>query len=142
MILPPFVTRYGVPLAGVLIGYWAWRHYGWPGVAFVASAMVLWFLMHFNRLMHILRKASRSPVGHVGSAVMLNAKLRPGVSLMHVIAMTQSLGVQRSPPNEQPEHYRWTDGSDSYVDCEFNAGRLVRWQMVRPQEAAEPAGDS
>ena len=35
-------------------------------------------------------------MGYVGSAVMLNARLKPGVNLMHVMAMTQSLGERLS----------------------------------------------
>ena len=50
-------------------------------------------------------------MGYVGSAVMLNAKLKPGVNLLHVMAMTGALGEQLSPKDEQPEIYRWTDGS-------------------------------
>jgi hypothetical protein len=49
----------------------------------------MWLLLHFTRLMTIVRRASNQPIGYVGSAVMLNAKLKPKVSLMHVIAMTR-----------------------------------------------------
>ena len=33
----------------------------------------------------VLKRASKSPKGYVGSAVMLNAKLKKGVNLMHVM---------------------------------------------------------
>ena len=51
--------------------------------------------------------------------------------MMHVVAMTRALGALQTVKDAQPEIYRWTDGSMSYVDAEFNGGRLVRWQMIR-----------
>jgi hypothetical protein len=127
-----------VPAASLVLLFAAWRSYGWPGLAIVAGGLVMWLLLHFTRMMTVLKRAADRPVGHVGSAVMLNAKLRPGVTLMHVIAMTRSLGELRSPKGEQPEHYRWTDGSQSRVDCEFNQGKLVRWTLQRPSDEPEP----
>jgi len=67
---------------------------------------------------------------------MLNAKLRPGVTLLHVVALTRALGELLSPKDIQPEVYRWTDGTQSHVTCEFRDGKLVKWELVRP--AAEP----
>ncbi len=55
---------------------------------------------------------------------MLNAKLKPKVTLLHVIAMTKSLGALQSPKDEQPEIFRWTDGTQSHVTCEFKDGDL------------------
>ena len=74
----------------------------------------------------------RQPIGYVGSAVMLNAKLRPGVAMLHVLALTRALGEQLSPKDEQPEVFRWTDGSKSHVTAEFLNGRLVKWTLYRP----------
>lgn len=128
-----------IPVAGVTLVAMAWRFYSWPGVAVAAGGIVMWVLLHFTRLMTVLRRASERPVGYVGSAVMMNVKLRPGVTLMHVIAMTRSLGVLQSPKDQQPEIYRWTDGTDSHVTCEFMEGKLVKWEMVRPQPDEAPA---
>ena len=139
--------RVGVPIAGVALVLVAWQKYGWQGVAVVATAAVMWALLHFNRMVQVLKRAANQPVGYVGSAVMLNAKLQPGATLLHVVAMTKALGALRTPADQQPEIYRWTDGSQSHVDCEFRNGKLVRWEMVRPAQpaddatvSAEPAG--
>ena len=59
------------------------------------------------------------------------------VNLMHVMAMTQSLGERLSAENAQPEVYRWTDGTQSHVTCEFANGRLQKWTLERPQAEAE-----
>jgi hypothetical protein len=125
-----------VPLGAVgLLGF-GYSAYGWLGVAAVAGGLVMWALLHFTRLMNVMNKASRRPMGYVGSAVMLNARLQEGVNLMHVVAMTQSLGESLSAPDAQPEVYRWTDGTQSHVTCEFRNGKLAKWELFRPEETA------
>jgi hypothetical protein len=109
------------------------------GVAGMAALLVMWLLLHFTRLMAVLKKAADRPIGHVDSAVMLNARLRTGVTLMHVVAMTRSLGALQSPENVQPEVYRWTDAGGSHVTCEFRQGRLTVWSLVRPLAGEDPA---
>jgi hypothetical protein len=121
-----------VPVLGIVMLLAAWRAYGWGGVAIVATGFVTWALLHFNRIAHVLQKAADQPMGYVGSAVMLNAKLKPRVNLLHLISITKSLGERLSPENEQPEIYRWTDGSQSHVTCEFDNGKLVKWTLYRP----------
>jgi hypothetical protein len=120
------------PIAGVLMVALAYRSYGWPGVAVAVGALVMWMLLHFTRMMQVLKRAANRPIGYVSSAVMLNAKLQTGRTLLHVVAMTKSLGALQSPKDQQPEIYRWTDGSESHVTCEFFAGKLVKWALFRP----------
>jgi hypothetical protein len=122
-----------VPLAGLLLMGGAWRAYGWAGVALVAGGLVMFLLLHFNRTMQVLRRAADRPIGSVASAVMLNAKLSKGRTLLHVVALTRALGELRSPKDEQPEHYRWTDAGGSYVDAEFQDGKLRSWTLTRPE---------
>jgi hypothetical protein len=126
------IQKIGVPVGAVVLVALAYRSYAWPGVAVAVGALVMWLLLHFTRMMQVLKRATNRPVGHVDSAVMLNAKLKPGASLLHVVALTKSLGQLQSPKNEQPELFRWTDGSDSHVTCEFRGGKLVKWALVRP----------
>ena len=119
----------------------AWYEYRWMGVFAVLGVVMMWLLLHWTRMMQVLRRASDRPVGYVASAVMMNAKLKPKVTLLHVIAMTRSLGALQSPADVQPEIYRWTDGSDSHVTAEFQDGKLVKWTLFRPpvaEAAPEP----
>jgi len=127
-----------VPVVGAILIVLAYRSYGWAGVALVTGALVLYLLLHFNRTMHVLRRAADRPIGTVASAVMLNAKLRKGVTLLHVIALTRALGELRSPKDAQPELYRWSDAGGSYVDTEFDNGKLKAWSLTRP-DSTEPA---
>jgi len=115
------------------------RAYGWPGLAAVGGGLVMWLLLHVTRLMTVFKRASGRPIGHVDSAVMFNAKLKPGVTLMHVLAMTRSLGERLTPEGEEPEQFRWTDGSDSSVTASFRGGRLREWTLQRPSAEAAPA---
>lgn len=130
-----------IPLGCAVLLVGAFDSYGWPGLAVAAGALMMWLLLHFTRLMQILKRAANRPVGYVDSAVMLNVKLRPGVTLMHVIAMTRSLGALQSEKDAQPELYRWTDGTDSHVTCEFWGGKLKKWELVRPTPADELPAD-
>ena len=66
-------------------------------------------------------------------------KLKPGVNLMHVMALTRSIGELRSPKDAQPEVYRWTDTGGSYVDCTLLNGKVVQWEMTRPPAPADEA---
>lgn len=128
-----------LPALGVVLLAAAWRSYGWAGVALVGSGIVMWMLLHFNRVVHVLKRAGDRPKGYVASAVMLNAKLKPGFNLLRVTAMTDSLGELLSPKDEQPEVYRWTDEGGSHVSCEFANGKLVKWTLYRPPAAADEA---
>ncbi|MET4579655.1 glycerate kinase [Ottowia thiooxydans] len=124
-------------IAAIALGAGAWRTGGWAGIALVGSALVLWFLLSYTRLITIMKRAADRPIGYVGSAVMLNVKLRPKLSLMHVVGMTRSLGERMSPEGVEPEIYLWRDPGNSKVTCEFVGGRLVRWQLERPAQTEE-----
>ena len=123
-----------VPLSGVAAGVLAYRLYGWAGVAAVASVLVMWVLLHFTRMMQVLKRAANRPIGYVDSAVMLNAKLKPGMSLLHVIAMTRALGKLQTEKDVLPEIFCWTDGTDSKVTCTFVGGKLTLHELFRPGE--------
>lgn len=128
-----------LPIVGVVLVVVAYRSYGWGGVAIVVGGIVMWMLLHFTRMMKVLQRASGRPVGYCDSAVMLNAKLKPGVNLLHVVAMTRALGEQLGDKEAQPEVYRWTDGTASHVTCEFVHGKLAKWTLFRPETPAEAA---
>ena len=131
-----------IPAAGVALIVLAYLSYGWPGVVVVVSVLVMWMLLHFTRMMQVLKRAMGRPIGYVDSAVMLNAKLKPKATLLHVVAMTRALGELRSPKDTQPEVFRWTDGSESYVDCTFVSGKLVGHSLTRPTDSPINSDDS
>ena len=133
----PFSLNRWLPalLGGALL-FFAHRTFGWPGVAAAGGGLVMWLLLHFTRLMTVMKRAARQPIGWVASAVMLNAKLRQGQALMHVVAMTRSLGERLSDDGEQPERYRWTDNGASSVDVTITNGKVSSWSLTRPGDGA------
>ncbi len=110
--------------------------YGWQGVLLALSGVVFWLLMQFTRLMRLMRMAGSAPVGHVDSAVMLNAKLRPGMRMIEVLPLTRSLGQKLA---DAPETWRWADNSGASVELVIENARLARWELKRPADA-QPAG--
>lgn len=133
------VQKFLVPVACVALLVLAHRSYGWLGVAAAGGGLMMWLLLHFTRLMAVLKRAADRPIGYVDSAVMLNARLKPGVTLMHVMAMTRSLGERLSDEGAQPEVYRWSDNGGSKVSADFAHGKLVRWQLDRSADTDAPA---
>ena len=121
-------------VAGVVLAY---RSYGWAGVAAAVTLLVFWVLLNFTRTMQVLKRAANRPIGYVDSAVMLNAKLKPGMTLLHVVAMTRSLGQLKSVKDQQPEVYVWKDGSESVVTCTFAGGKLSHHELLRPATSVE-----
>jgi hypothetical protein len=123
----------GWTLAAIFVAL-AWRQYGWQGVAFAVSAVVFWLLLQFNRAIRVMKSAAGAPVGRVDSAVMLHAKLQPGMRLMNVIQLTRSLGRKLS---DDPERYEWVDDSGARVTLELRDGRCTAWQLHREGDAAD-----
>lgn len=126
------LQRTAVPLLAIGLLAFAARQYGWPGFFAVSGGLVFWLLLHWTRLLTVMQRAAKRPIGHVDSAVMFNARLKPGVNLMHVIAMTRSLGERLSAEGEDPERYRWTDNGGSTVSVTLQAGRVSAWELQRP----------
>jgi len=119
----------GWTLAGLAVAA-SWHAYGWQGVVMAVSVIVFWLLLQFNRAMRAMKNAAQAPKGQVGSAVMLNAKLKAGMTMMQVIGLTRSLGERIG---EKPETWAWADEGQSRVTLVFERGRLRRWELVRPE---------
>lgn len=121
--------------AAVALGALAWRAGGFKGVLLLFSGVVLWLLLQYTRLMTVMKRAAQRPIGYVDSAVMLNARLKAGMPLLHVIALTRAMGERLSPEGAEPETYRWRDAGESSVTTHFAGGRLQAWQLQRPPES-------
>ncbi len=49
--------RIFVPVAAVGLTAWSWQTWGWLGVAMVVTGGVMWVLLYFTRLVHIMKRA-------------------------------------------------------------------------------------
>jgi hypothetical protein len=123
----------GWALAALMVGA-AWHFYAWQGVVVAGTAIVFWLLLQFNRAIRVMKNASSAPIGHVESAVMFNAKLRTGMQMLHVVALTRSLGRRVS---ESPEVWAWADAGHSEVIVTFVNGRSTAWLLNRPTQGGE-----
>jgi hypothetical protein len=126
----------GWTLAALLV-LAGWTQYGWQGAVFALSAVVFWLLLQFNKAMRVMRQAGTAPVGSVESAVMFNAKLKPGMPMLEIVMLAKSLGQKLG---DDPERYRWTDLGNSHVTVELRRGRAVSWTLWRPEPAGEGPG--
>ena len=118
----------GWTLAALFVGI-AWQQYGWQGLLFGFSVVVFWLLLQFSRTMRVMRGAAQRPVGHVDSAVMLHARLKPGLTMLQVIALTRSLGRKLG---EGEDDWAWADEGGSSVTLHFANGKLERFGLDRP----------
>ena len=125
---PGVVIGWILAALAVALGYVQW---GWPGVALAMTLIVFWLLLQFSRALRALRNAGRAPVGHIDSAVMLNARLQAGQRLPQILALTRSLGVRQGDAGGDPEVFEWRDAGGDTVRVELHDGRLARWQLRR-----------
>jgi len=117
-------------LAAIAVGI-GWNSWGWYGVVLAVTLIAFWLTLQFNRALRVMRAAASAPVGHVDSAVMLNAKLRRGMALWEVIALTRSLGQRIDAVDAR---FRWTDPGGASVTLQLSRGRASTWQLERPPE--------
>ena len=131
---------WALALVAIVLGWFQW---GWQGVILAISVVVFWLLLQFSRAMRVMRQAAGAPIGHVDSAVMLNAKLRAGMRLMEIIPLTRSLGQAVEGEPGVPETFTWTDTSGACVRVQLVGGRLRQWSLERPAESpADSPADS
>lgn len=117
---------WAVAAAFTLLG---WQMYGLRGLAFCASVIVFWLLLTFNRVVRVMKRAADQPVGHVDNAVMFDASLAVGMTMLQIVAETKTLGKKVDGTDDD---WRWSDEGASSVNLHFERGRLVRWRIERP----------
>jgi hypothetical protein len=117
------------PILALALSYAAWRSYGAQGLVLSMLMLIFWLLLHFTKLMRLLRKVAARPMGRVSNAEALRARLKPGMAMVEVIRLTLSLGELRTPPDTEPEERHWADDTGQAVVCRFEHGRLVSFQL-------------
>jgi hypothetical protein len=115
-------------LLALVAGWWGW---GWPGLALAGTLIAFWLILQFNRAVRVMKNAGESPIGHVVSVVMLNARLKVGMPMIQVVGMTRSLGRKLA---DEPETYQWTDAGGLELVVVFDNGRCKSWQLIRPAQ--------
>jgi hypothetical protein len=114
-----------------------WQAYGWNGVIAAATATVFWLMLQFNRALRVMKNAGAAPLGHLDSAVMLNARLKPGMTMLQVVTLTRSLGRKL---DEAGDSWAWRDAGQVQVTLHFRGGKLTRHELERPVEGETGSG--
>ena len=127
-------SRLGWLLAALALALVAgWMAYGWQGVLMAATLSVFWLLLQFGRALRAMKTAADSPLGFVASAVMFHSRLKPGLAMLQVVALTHSLGCK---VGESGDVWRWADGGGGGVTLTFTDGKLTAWVLERPADVA------
>ncbi len=124
----------GWALAAIAV-FLGWHSYGAAGIAMAVSAIVFWLLLQYSQTIRAMRRAADSPIGSVPSAVMLNARLRRGLTMLQLIVLTRSLGRKLDAADGATgasEQYEWSDSGGSAVLVRLERGRLASWELQRP----------
>jgi hypothetical protein len=111
------------------LSFVAWEMFGARGAAVAVSAIAFWALLQLNRTVRVMRVAAQNPLARVPSAVMFQAGLRPGLSMLQVVASTRSLGRKVEGSEDD---WLWSDEGGDSVRLHFVRGRLATWQLERP----------
>ncbi|HEU4460501.1 MAG TPA: hypothetical protein VFR90_15375 [Methylibium sp.] len=120
----------------LVAGYAGW---GARGLVLAVTVIVFWLLLQFNRALRTTRRAAQAPMGSVASAVMLHAKLKPGLRLADVLPLAGSLGEPLAGAGAaDEERYRWADAGGREVQVVLRRGRVVSWTL--DGQPAGPAG--
>ncbi len=127
------VVGWALALAALFAG---WQSYGWQGLVFSITLIVFWLVLQFNRALRVMKNAASAPLGHVKSAVMLNAKLEPRMTMLQIVALTRSLGRKLQA---EPETWAWSDVGGATVTLVFKGGKLDSWALTREAEQDPPA---
>lgn len=136
--IPPLLQRWLFPALAAALAYAAWRSYGWPGLILAVLMLSFWLLLHFTKLMRLLRTVADRPMGRVRDANALAQHLKHGMPLVNVMRMTLSIGLLRSLPNTDPEVRTWSDEAGRAAVCTFEHGRLVSFRLEAEDAQDQP----
>jgi hypothetical protein len=127
-------ARWGWGLALLAVAGGAWQG-GWPGAMMGLSVVAFWLLLQFSRSLRVLQRAGAAPVGRVANAVMFQARLQAGMTLLQVLPLAGSLGRKLS---DAPETFAWQDAAGDTVHVLLQQGRVQSWQLLRAGADAAP----
>jgi len=136
--LPPRLRALLFPAMALALSYAAWRSHGLPGLLLAVLMLSFWLMLHFTKLMRLLRTVAARPMGRARDAAALHARLKPGMAMVDVIRLTLSIGQLRTPPDTEPEERHWADDTGQVVVCRFEHGRLASFRL----EPVSPPDDS
>ena len=150
--MPSFLNRWRsllFPALALALCLAAWRSYGAQGLLLAVLMISFWVLLHFTKLMRLLRAAAARPMGAVGDVPALQAQLRLGMPLHEVIRRTGCLGDRLGDASAAAgahERFAWCDAQGRSLQLDFEHGRLSRIERqdspTPPENAQETTAGS
>lgn len=133
--LPPAVRSLLFPALALALCFAAWRSYGWQGLMLAALMISFWVLLHFTKLMRLLRAAAARPMGDVADVRRLQSRLSLGMPMHNVVRHAGCLGVRLPDGPDGSEHFAWEDPEGRALHLQFMGGRLT---AITHQDATTP----
>jgi len=116
--------------------YAAWLSYGGQGVLLAAVMLSFWVLLHFTKIMRLLRAAAKQPLGYCRDCRALGSKLSAGMPLYKVVQHSHSLGYRQDSDDPTIDRFVWEDPQGWRIDVALQHGRLTEWTLHAPPESA------
>jgi len=139
--MPPALRSLLFPALVLALSYAGWKSYGWQGLLLALLMSSFWVLLHFTKLMRLLRAAATRPLGEVQDVRALQGRLRPGMPMHEVIRQSACLGKREAgEANGSTEDFVWHDAQGRTLRLRFDHGRLRRIERRDPPATSEAAG--
>lgn len=136
--LPPALRSLLFPALVLALCLAGWRTYGWPGLLLALLMSSFWALLHFTKLMRLLRAAAGRPIGELEDVRLLHGRLRTGMPMHEVVRHARCLGQRLPEAADNVEWFAWRDAGGRALHLGFVSGRLS--QIVRMDNPPEPQG--
>jgi len=126
-----FAKMLGLMLLAAVVLFSAGALAGWQGVMLVVCVAVGWLLLQFRRLMSVMDEAGRAKPGVIADAADVSTKVRPGMKLEDLVALTRSFGTKIA---DTPRTYAWTDAGGARLEIVLDKRRVQDCRLVEPHK--------
>lgn len=139
--MPPALRSLLFPALVLALCFAGWKSYGWQGLLLALLMSSFWVLLHFTKLMRLLRAAAGRPLGAVDDVRLLQGRLKPGMPMHEVIRQAACLGKREEGPSEEViEDFVWHDPHGRTLHLRFDHGRLRRIERRDASSPDQPGG--
>jgi len=137
--MPPALRSLLFPALVLALSYAGWKSYGWQGLLLALLMSSFWVLLHFTKLMRLLRAAANRPLGAVDDVRVLQGRLKLGMPMHEVVRQSACLGKREAGASDgTSEDFVWHDPQGRTLHLRFDHGRLRRIERRDAPAADQP----